>query len=127
MSYPNSGDNPYGDPGGFGAQGGGYGAQGGGFGAQGGGFGAPGPAPDNNMVWAILSTVLCCLPLGIVAIVKAANVNSLWAQGQYAAAQQASDDAKKFAMWGAIAGIVVVVLYVIFIFVIGGAASMSGY
>ena len=113
MSYPNSGDNPYGDQGGFGA--------------QGGGFGAPGPAPDNNMVWAILSTVLCCLPLGIVAIVKAANVNSLWAQGQYAAAQQASDDAKKFAMWGAIAGIVVVVLYVIFIFVIGGAASMSGY
>lgn len=118
MSYPNSGDNPYGDQ---------YGAQGGGYGGQGGGFGAPGPAPDNNMVWAILSTVLCCLPLGIVSIVKAANVNSLWAQGQYAAAQQAAQDAKKFAMWGAIAGVVVVVVYVIFIFVVGGAASISSY
>lgn len=71
--------------------------------------------------------MLCCLPLGIVSIVKAANVNSLWAQGQYAAAQQAAQDAKKFAMWGAIAGVVVVVVYVIFIFVVGGAASISSY
>ena len=35
--------------------------------------------PDSNLVWAILCTVLCCLPLGIVAIVKAASVEKLWA------------------------------------------------
>ena len=29
-----------------------------------------GPPPDNNLVWAILVTVFCCLPLGIVSIVK---------------------------------------------------------
>ena len=29
-----------------------------------------GPPPDNNLVWAILCTVLCCLPLGIVSIIK---------------------------------------------------------
>ncbi len=31
--------------------------------------------PDNNLVWAILCTVLCCLPLGIVAIIKSTKVN----------------------------------------------------
>ncbi len=86
-----------------------------------------GPEPDNNLVWAILSTVLCCLPLGIVAIVKSTSVSKLWAQGDYAGAQQAADDAKKFAMWGAIVGVVLVVLYVIFIVVLGVAGSASSY
>ena len=27
--------------------------------------------PDNNLVWAILCTLLCCLPFGIVSIVYA--------------------------------------------------------
>ena len=32
--------------------------------------------PDNNLVWAILATVLCCLPFGIVAIIKSTQVDS---------------------------------------------------
>lgn len=72
------------------------------------GYGAP---PDNNLVWAILSTVLCCLPLGIVSIIKSTQVSTLWAQGQHAAAQKAADDAKKWAMWAAIAGIAVGIVY----------------
>ncbi|ORA73545.1 CD225/dispanin family protein [Mycolicibacterium insubricum] len=75
--------------------------------------GAPGPAPDNNLVWAILCTVLCCLPLGVVSIVKSTQVNGLWAQGQYDAARKSADDAKKFAMWGAIAGAIVFVIAII--------------
>lgn len=121
MSYPDSGDNPYGDNQ-FGGQP--YGGQP--YGGQqfgGSPYGAPGPAPDNNLVWAILSTLFCCLPLGIVSIVKAASVNSLWAQGQYAQAQKASEDAKKFAMWGAVAGVVVAVLYFFLIIVSAGAGS----
>jgi len=55
------------------------------------GYGYPppnyGPPPDNNMVWAILSTVLCCLPLGVVSIVKSSQVSSLWFQGFHAEAQ----------------------------------------
>ena len=86
-----------------------------------------GAPPDNNLVWAILATVLCCLPLGIVAIIKSTQVSGLWAQGQYAQAQQAADDAKKFAMWGAIAGVVVAVLYVIFILVVGAGSMFSSY
>jgi Interferon-induced transmembrane protein len=70
------------------------------------GYGAP---PDNNMVWGILVTLFCCLPFGIVSIVKATQVSGLWAQGQPAEAQKAADDARKWAMWGAIAGVVVYV------------------
>ena len=84
---------------------------------------APGPPPDNNLVWAILTTVFCCLPLGVVAIIKSTQVSGLWAQGQYDAARKSADDAKKFSMWAAIAGVVVIVLYVIFVVLIGIGAN----
>jgi hypothetical protein len=87
-----------------------------------GGPGGPTGQPDNNLVWGILVTVLCCLPLGIVSIVKATQVSGLYGQGRYAEAQQAADDAKKFAMWGAIAGVVVGVIYLIFTLVVGASA-----
>ncbi|SDY11920.1 Interferon-induced transmembrane protein [Amycolatopsis xylanica] len=71
------------------------------------------PPPDNNMVWAILSTLMCCLPLGIVSIIKANQVQGLWFSGQHAAAQQAADEAKKWAIWSAIVAGVITVLSVI--------------
>ena len=76
------------------------------------------PPPDNHMVWAILSTVLCCLPLGIVAIIKAAKVEQLWYQGFHAEAQKAADDAKKWSIYSAVSIGVIVVLYFIVLFVI---------
>ncbi|HJS36325.1 MAG TPA: CD225/dispanin family protein [Pseudoxanthomonas sp.] len=79
----------------------------------------------NHLVWAILSTLFCCLPLGIVSIVFAAQVNGKLAVGDMAGAQEASDKAKKWAMWSAIAGVSLVVLYIIFIFAMGGMAAMS--
>jgi predicted secreted protein len=86
----------------------------------------PGPAPDNNLVWAILTTLFCCLPLGIVSIVKASQVNGLWAAGQYDNAQKASQDARKFAIWAAIVGAVFLVIYIIFVAVVGFNAVSSG-
>ena len=77
----------------------------------------------NHLVWAILSTLFCCLPLGIVSIVFAAQVNGKLAVGDMAGAQEASDKAKKWAMWSAIVSLVV--LYIIFIFAMGGMAAMS--
>ena len=62
--------------------------------------------PDNNLIWAILCTVMCCMPLGVVAIIKATSVENLWHQGQHEAAEKAAADAKKWAMWGAGAAIV---------------------
>ncbi len=81
--------------------------------------------PDNYLVWAILSTILCCLPLGIVAIVYSSKVDGLYNQGDYAGAQEAADNAKKWAMWSAIISIVILVLYFIALAVFG--ISMGGF
>jgi len=85
--------------------------------------GCPTQQPDSNLVWGILSTVLCCLPLGIVSIVYASKVSGLWAQGRYAEAQEASANAKKWAIWGAVAGVIVGIIYGI----IAVAGGMSNY
>ena len=70
--------------------------------------------PDNYLVWAILSTLLCCLPFGIVAIVKSSKVATLWYAGNHAEAIQASNDAKKWSIISAVVGLVGGLLYVIF-------------
>ena len=74
-------------------------------------MGNQGSKPDNNMLWAILCTVFCCVPLGIVAIINAAKVDGLYRSGDYEGAQEAADNAKKYALYGLIFGIVVFVFY----------------
>lgn len=80
--------------------------------------------PESNLVWAILCTLLCCLPLGIVSIVYAAKVDSLYTSGDYQGAQEASDKAKKYALIGAVTGVVCAIIYFVCVFVLGlmGAA-----
>lgn len=83
--------------------------------------------PDNHMVWAILSTILCCMPLGIVAIIKASKVEQLWYQGFHAEAQKAADDAKKWSIYSAVSIGGILVIYCIIIVVIlalQGAANL---
>ncbi|MDR0844816.1 MAG: CD225/dispanin family protein [Tannerella sp.] len=88
------------------------------------------PMPDNYLVWAILTTVLCCLPLGIVSIINSSKVSSLYAIGDYAGAQSASESAKKWAIWSAIIGpilyIIFVIIYVVVIAAAVGAGAFSG-
>ena len=71
------------------------------------------PEPDNHLVWAILCTVLCCLPFGIVSLVYSNKVSGLWSQGRWAEAQAAADNAKKWAIIGAIVGAVFAVIIVL--------------
>ncbi|WP_113702739.1 CD225/dispanin family protein [Nonomuraea lactucae] len=114
-----------------GGYGGGYGQQppsGGGYG-QPGGYGAPQNPPDNHLVPAILTTLFCCLPFGIVSIVKSSQVNSKWAAGDYQGAVLASEEAKTW--WkralivGAIVNIVIVVGYILLAVVL--VANSPGY
>ena len=86
--------------------------------------GNPGAAPSNYLVWSILITVgslffgcssWISIPFGIVSIVKGSNVSSLWAQGHYQAAHQASQDARKWAWWATVVLIVGVVISIVLV------------
>lgn len=63
--------------------------------------------PPSNLVFGILSTIFCCLVPGIVSIVFAAQVNSKWATGDYAGAQEASRKARLWALVALVLGIIV--------------------
>jgi hypothetical protein len=76
---------------------------------------AGGTPPPNYLVWAILSTIFCCLPFGIASIVFAAQVNGKYASGDVAGAQASSEKAKRFAIIAAIVGVVVNGLYLAFV------------
>ena len=88
--------------------------------------------PDNYLVWSILATVLCFPITGIVAIVKAASVNGLWAQGRYPEAQAAAASAKKWVRWSVIIWVVGVVVYgILLVFLVmnadhANAAMLAG-
>ncbi|WP_231477586.1 CD225/dispanin family protein [Prevotella sp. HUN102] len=82
--------------------------------------------PENHLVMAILTTIFCCLPLGIVAIVKASSVKSLYYSGQKEAALLAAQEAKKWSTWGIIGGLTVGALYFILMFVLGLGSYMLG-
>lgn len=82
------------------------------------------PKPDNYLVWAILSTLLCCLPLGVVSIVYAAKVDGLYNSGDYNGAQDASNKAKQFATWSAISAVIIIVIYLLAAVVLGVAGNM---
>lgn len=79
------------------------------------------PKPNNYMALAILTTILCCLPFGIVGIVKASKVNSLYMLKQYDLAMQASADAKKWSIIGIVAGLVVGIAYAALTLIYGAA------
>ena len=68
--------------------------------------------PKNWLIESILVTIMCCLPLGIVGIIYATKVDTLWSTGQRDAAYQASREAGKWVKLGAIIGLVVIVLYI---------------
>ena len=83
------------------------------------------PHIPNHLVWAILVTIFCCLPFGIVSIVYAAQVNGKVAAGDIVGAREASQKAK---IWAWISFGVTLGLGVLWFLlaVVGGMASASG-
>ncbi len=65
---------------------------------------------QDYLVQAILTTLCCCIPFGIVAIVYASRVKSFLRRGEYAMDKEASKKAK---MWCWIGGISGFVFYII--------------
>jgi hypothetical protein len=84
--------------------------------------GAVSPNIPNHLVGAILATIFCCQPFGIVAIVYAARVNGKIAAGDFAGAKEASDKAKTWMNVAIGVGAVVTTLSII-LQVIGAMAE----
>lgn len=86
------------------------------------------PKPDNYLVWAILSTIFCCLPTGIASIIYASKVNEAYARGEYEEAAKASKNAKMWAMIGGGFGLVIILIYFLFFgFAIFASAADAGF
>ena len=78
----------------------------------------PQSMPNSHLGLAIVSLILgastlICLIFSIIAVVNASKVSSLWANKQYADAQNASDKAKSFSWISIILGIILVFVWVI--------------
>jgi hypothetical protein len=71
-----------------------------------------GPIP-NYMTQAVLVTLFCCLPLGIVGIIRAGEVNKRLAVNDYAGALAASNSTRSILWWGFGTGLVVCIIYAI--------------
>lgn len=74
------------------------------------------PRPSSYLALAIISTILCCLPTGIVSIIYATKVNSLYEDGNYNDAEKASSNAKT---WGLISIGIAVVGWILYLLIFG--------
>ena len=77
---------------------------------------------NNYLLLAIFSTLCCCLPLGICAIIRSIKVNDYYSKKQYDAAEAASADAKKWSIIGIVTGVIFQVIYFGFL---GGMSYLS--
>lgn len=70
--------------------------------------------PKTWLAESILVTLFCCLPFGIVGIVHASKVSTLFAMGKYEMARQASVNAAKWTKISFFVGLVVTILSAVF-------------
>ncbi|XP_029658025.1 uncharacterized protein LOC115232335 isoform X1 [Octopus sinensis] len=74
---------------------------------------AEGIKKENNLVKAILVTIFCCLPLGIVAIIQANKANTELKNGNLTEAVRSNESAKKFIKYGLIIGLLFSIIIII--------------
>lgn len=75
----------------------------------------PRPQVNNYLVQAVLTAFCCCMPIGVVAIVYAAQVNSKLHAGDVGGAQEASEKAKMWCWIAFGAGALIGLAYAAFI------------
>ena len=79
----------------------------------------------NYLVPAIIS-LFCCLPLGVVAVIFAAQVNGKAAAGDTAGALDASKKAKMFSYISIGLGLAGIICYVLFVVIMGVGMGLAG-
>ena len=86
--------------------------------------GAPASVP-NYLIPAIIS-IFCCLPLGIVGVIFAAQVNGKVAAGDTAGALDAAKKAKMFSFIAIGLGLLGIICYVLFVVIMGVGMGLAG-
>ena len=86
--------------------------------------GAPASVP-NYLVPAIIS-LFCCLPLGVVGVIFAAQVNGKVAAGDTAGALDAAKKAKMFSFIAIGLGLLGIIGYVLFVVIMGVGMGLAG-
>jgi len=76
----------------------------------------------NHLVWAILTTLFCCLPLGVVSIVYASQVDGRRAAGDLAGAYAAS---RKAGWWAVASAAALPILLLLWFGLFGGLAALG--
>ncbi len=79
------------------------------------------PMPKTWLAESILATLFCCLPFGIIGIIKASKVSSEYNRGNYAGAEAASKEAGKWTKISFFIGLAVTICYFIYFLIIMGA------
>lgn len=92
------------------------------------------PAPqngeviNNNLVWAILTTIFCCIPLGIYAIVLATRVDGLVAAGKLDEARATAAKAKQWVIYTVVAGVITyIIVGVCYFFLIASVVGSAEF
>lgn len=75
------------------------------------------PMPQNYLIHSIIVTILCCWPLGIVAIINAVGVGNAYNAGNYEEAERKSKQAKKWCIWSAVSAAILLALYFAVMFI----------
>lgn len=76
--------------------------------------------PKAYMVWSIITTVLMCMPAGVVAIVYSSLVSSRYYAGDYAGAERASQLAQIWIIVSIVTGVIGNTLYFPFMLLSSG-------
>lgn len=69
------------------------------------------PMPPTYLIWAIVCTLCCCMPAGVVAIVYASQVSSKYFARDYAGARKASHTAEIWIIASIVVGVIFNALY----------------
>lgn len=77
--------------------------------------------PNTHLAWAVITTLFCCLPLGIVGILYASGVDDAWYRGDKELAYEKSRKAERWSNWAAIIGSAGIIIYVILVCIYGVA------
>ncbi|WP_320066428.1 CD225/dispanin family protein [Micromonospora sp. RTGN7] len=89
------------------------------------GYQAPHPQQINNNMTMSIVAIFLFWPLAIPAIINASKVNPLIQQGDYAGAQAAAAESKKWSKWALIVGIAWYVIAIVCC-ALGGLAGIMG-